>query len=67
MTMREGRVICDHCGEEIPVAPYRHTWIGPLPEPGQPQRHYHLAVDYPQCRMVGGADPMPGELEESKE
>lgn len=62
MTMREGRIICDHCGEEIPQKEYQHTWIGPMPEPGERQRHYHLAREYPQCRMVGGADPMPGEV-----
>lgn len=62
MTLHGSRLICDHCGGEIPQLLYRHTWIGPIVEKNEPQRHYHLAVEYPECRMVGGADPMPGEI-----
>lgn len=65
--MRSGVLVCDHCGGEIPQHEYQHTWIGPVVARGEPQRHYHLATDYPECRIVGGADPMPGEPEEQKE
>lgn len=62
VTLKQGVLFCDHCGLEIPQTEYRHTWIGPVPEPGEASRHYHLALEYPACRMVGGADPMPGEI-----
>lgn len=62
MTFRKGVLTCDHCGGVIEQLMYRHTWIGPVPEPGEDPRHYHLALEYPECRVVGGADPMPGEL-----
>lgn len=62
MTLVRGKLVCDHCGGEIPQTEFRHTWIGPVPAPGEKSRHYHLALEYPECRMVGGADPMPGEV-----
>lgn len=61
MTLKDRSLVCDHCGGEIPQSEYRHTWIGPVPQPGEAPRHYHLALEYPQCRIVGGAEPMPQE------
>ncbi|AXH66196.1 hypothetical protein SEA_SATIS_35 [Streptomyces phage Satis] len=59
MSRQGDLLICDHCGEEIPQREYQHTWIGPVVAKGEKPRHYHLAREYPACRRVGGADPMP--------
>lgn len=59
MSRQGDLLICDHCGGEIPQVEYQHTWIGPIAAPGEKPRHYHLSRDYPSCRKVGGADPMP--------
>jgi hypothetical protein len=53
---------CDHCGLMIERTG-GHDWMGPISEPGHIQRHYHLSRDFPECRIAGGIDPMPGELE----
>lgn len=55
------RHTCDHCGLVIEKTG-GHDWIGPIPEPGETRRHYHLAREFPECRMVGGADRMPDEV-----
>lgn len=55
------RHTCDHCGKVIEKTASGHDWIGPLAAPGEKQRHYHLSPEYPQCRIVGGAVPMPWE------
>ncbi|MEV4454488.1 hypothetical protein [Microbispora sp. NPDC049633] len=44
---------CAHCGQVIEGD--GHTWIGPLPEPGQPQLKYHLSPAFPDCRRASGA------------
>jgi hypothetical protein len=62
VSRRGASLICDNCGEEIPQSEHLHTWIGPVVAKGEAPRHYHLAREYPECRIVGGADPMPGEL-----
>lgn len=62
MTFDSEGHICDHCGLRIERTG-GHDWMGPLPEPGQPQQHFHLSREFPGCRIAGGADPMPGELE----
>lgn len=46
--------VCAHCGQ--PIEPTGgHDWIGPIPEPGEPQKRYHLSTDFPECRLASGA------------
>lgn len=45
---------CAHCGEPI-ESTCGHDWVGPVPEPGKPQKRYHLSVDFPECRRASGA------------
>lgn len=61
MKALDGRLICDHCGDEIPQEEHRHTWVGPVPAPGELPLHYHLARQYPECRRAGGIDVDPPE------
>lgn len=45
---------CAHCGQ--PIEPTGgHDWTGPIPEPGEPQKRYHLSTDFPDCRRASGA------------
>lgn len=60
MTRRGDILICDHCGEEIPQTRHRHTWVGPIPQPGEEPQHFHLDTTYPQCRIAGGIEGPPG-------
>lgn len=49
-----GKYLCAHCGR--PIEPTGgHDWIGPVPEPGEPQKRYHLSTEFPDCRRAGGA------------
>jgi hypothetical protein len=51
---------CAHCGQ--PIEPTGgHDWIGPIPEPGEPQKRYHLSTDFPDCRRASGAWTKDGE------
>lgn len=45
---------CAHCGGVIEPTG-GHDWIGPVPAPGEPQKRYHLSVDFPDCRRASGA------------
>jgi hypothetical protein len=45
---------CAHCGGVIEPTG-GHDWIGPLPEPGEPQKRYHLSPASPDCRRAPGA------------
>lgn len=47
--------ICDGCGEIIEKTG-GYDWMGPAPEPGQPQKHYHVSRDFPACRVLSGAE-----------
>jgi hypothetical protein len=53
--------VCDGCGEVIEKTG-GYDWMGPNPEPGQPQRHYHISRDFPACRVLSGADGENGLL-----
>lgn len=46
--------VCAHCGQIIEPTG-GHDWIGPIPEPGEPQKRYHLSTDFPDCRRASGA------------
>lgn len=50
-----GKYICAHCGRPIEPTGSGHDWIGPVPEPGKPQKRYHLSPDFPDCRRASGA------------
>lgn len=45
---------CAHCGQPI-ESTGGHDWIGPVPQPGEPQKRYHLSTDFPECRRASGA------------
>lgn len=56
--------MCAHCGEVI--VGVGHSWIGPVPEPGQDPatvKRYHLGREFPDCRKASGACGVAAETE----
>lgn len=49
---------CAHCGGVIEPTG-GHDWIGPVPEPGERQKRYHVSPAFPDCRRASGACGTP--------